>query len=51
MNILMFFPSFPSIGGTEGVMTYMANGFVMSNHNVIICSCNQSIDGKQPCLT
>lgn len=50
MNILMFFPSFPSIGGTEGVMTYMANGFVMSNHNVIICSCNQSIDGKQPCL-
>lgn len=50
MNILMFFPYFPSIGGTEGVMTYLANGFVKSNHNVIICSCNQSIDGKQPRL-
>lgn len=50
MNILLFFVAYPSTGGTEGVMTYMANGFVKRGHSVTICSCAAKIPGRQPLL-
>lgn len=38
------------MGGTEGVMTYMANGFAKRGHTVSICSCEAKIPSRQPML-
>lgn len=50
MNVLLFFPCFPSIGGTEGVMTYIANGLHRRGYGVYICSCSQTIEKTFPAL-
>lgn len=36
MNIAMYFPTFPSMGGTERVMSIIANQFVADGHDIFI---------------